>query len=256
MRTVDINCDLGESFGHYQLGDDRAMMPSITSANVACGLHAGDPLVMQATVKLCLEHRVALGAHPGYPDLLGFGRRQLAASPEEVRAYVLYQLGALAAFLQAAGGRLQHVKAHGALYNAAALDQGLAEAIASAVAAFDSGLILVGPPHSCLIAAGRAQGLPVASEVFADRAYAPDGTLVPRGQSGAVLTDVEEVVKRINDLTIHGGLEAVDGTFLPLAADTICVHGDTPGAAHFAATLKGELERSGMQLRAMGQGSL
>ncbi len=252
--TVDINCDLGESLGHYQLGDDEAMMPSITSANLACGFHAGDPLVMQATVDLCLQHGVAVGAHPGYPDLWGFGRRPLACSAAEVRAYVLYQLGALSAYLQTHGARLQHVKAHGALYHAAAKDETLAQAIAEAVFQFDRQLILVGPTGSCLIAAGKAQGLPVANEVFADRAYNHDGALVARTQPGAVLTAAAQVVRRVSDLITRGGLEAIDGTFLPLAADTICIHGDTPGAAQFGQTLKEELEKAGYRLQAMGRG--
>ncbi len=252
-RSVDINCDLGESFGHYQLGEDGAMMPSITSANIACGFHAGDPLVMQATVDLCIEEGVAVGAHPGYPDLWGFGRRPLACSPQEIQAYVLYQLGALSSFVRARGGRLQHVKAHGALYNAAARDEVLAGAIAEAVACFDPGLILVGPPDSCLILAGQVCGLPVAREVFADRAYTADGSLVARTQPGAVLTDTGQVVKRIGDLIARGGLEAVDGSFLPLVADTICVHGDNPGAAQFARRLRDELKKAGFQLQPMGE---
>ncbi len=190
--TVDLNCDMGESFGPWPMGDDAALMQHITSANIACGFHAGDPLIMQRTVRLALQHGVAIGAHPGYPDLQGFGRRAMQLSPEEVYAAVLYQIGALQSIAQAEGGRLHHVKPHGALYNAAAKDRALADAIARAVHAVDNNLILYGLSGSALIDAGRAVGLRTCSEVFADRGYEPDGSLTPRNRPGALIDDPEK----------------------------------------------------------------
>src|SRR5688572_10243974 len=202
-------------------------MKSITSANVACGYHAGDPGVMRATVRMARDAGVAVGAHPGFPDLAGFGRRNMAASPREVEDFVLYQIGALAAMAAAEGMRLQHVKAHGALYNMAARDRGLADAIAGAVAAFDRSLILFGLPGSELIRAGEAAGLRVAAEGFADRAYEPDGSLTPRSQPGAVLHSPAEVVARAVRMARDGVVEAADGSEIRLRVDTICTHGDT-----------------------------
>src|SRR5687768_11354680 len=186
---IDLNSDLGESFGPWPMGQDEELMSSITSANVACGFHAGDPSVMRRTVALAGKHGVAVGAHPGFPDLVGFGRREIQATPQEVEDFVLYQVGALAAVAAVHGARLQHVKAHGALYNQACRDGGLADAIARAVAAFDRSLILLGLPGSALLRAGERAGLTVAAEVFADRAYEPDGSLASRRKPGSVIHD-------------------------------------------------------------------
>lgn len=248
---VDLNCDLGESFGPYTLGDDRGVMPYITSANVACGVHAGDPGVMRATVRLALEAGVAVGAHPGFGDRSGFGRREIAMAPRDVEDLVLVQLGALAAVARAEGGRLRHVKAHGALYNMAARDRGLADAIARATASLDPGLVLFGLSGSALIEAGRAAGLRVASEVFADRAYTAAGSLVPRTEPGSVIDDPPRVLDRALGMIRDGVVMAPGGERVVLAADTICVHGDTPGAAALAGRLRAGLEAAGVAVQAV-----
>src|SRR5437868_3341384 len=231
MRTtIDLNADLGESFGAYRIGADDAIMSSISSANIACGFHGGDPSVMRSAVHLARTHGVAVGAHPGLPDLAGFGRREMRVSPDDVHAMVLYQIGALAAFLRADGARLRHVKAHGALYNMAVRDRVLAEAIAGAVRDFDASLVVFGLPGSHLIEAARQLGLPTAAEGFADRGYEPDGSLTPRSREGAVLHDEETVVARAVRMATEGRVAATDGTDLRVDVDTICTHGDTPGA--------------------------
>lgn len=227
---IDLNCDLGESFGAYTLGQDGSVMPFITSANVACGFHAGDPLVMQRTVALCKAHGVAIGAHPGYRDLAGFGRREIKYTPAELYGDVLYQIGALAAFCQAAGVPLHHVKPHGALYNVAARDQGVAAAVCQAVRDYDATLLVYAPPASELQRQAEALGLRVVLEAFADRAYNPDGSLVDRRLPGAVIHDPGAVAERVLRLAQTGQVEAIDGSGLALQAGTICVHGDTPGA--------------------------
>ena len=249
---VDLNCDLGESFGPYTLGDDRGVMPYITSANVACGVHAGDPGVMRATVRLALEAGVAVGAHPGFGDRSGFGRREIAMAPRDVEDLVLVQLGALAAVARAEGGRLRHVKAHGALYNMAARHRGLADAIARATASLDPGLVLFGLSGSALIEAGRAAGLRVASEVFADRAYTAAGSLVPRTEPGSVIDDPPRVLERALGMIRDGVVMAPGGERVDLAADTICVHGDTAGAAALAGRLRAGLEAAGVDVRPVG----
>ncbi len=248
MCKVDLNCDMGEAFAGYQLGPDAEIMPLISSANIACGWHAGDPGVMRRTVELALQHGVGIGAHPGYPDLLGFGRRNLGLTPQELRDYVTYQLGALQGFVQAQGGRLQHVKAHGAMYNQAASDQRLARAFCEAVAAFDQSLVLVGLANSHLISEAKRIGLPAASEVFADRGYLPSGSLVPRSQPGAVLHDSQQVVQRVVDMVTKSQVTANDGTVISLEADTICVHGDTPEALQHLQELRAGLEQQGIQI--------
>lgn len=245
---VDLNADLGESFGPWPMGHDEALMPSLTSANVACGFHAGDPGVMRRTVALATHHGVAVGAHPGFPDLVGFGRRELRASPEEVEDLVLYQVSALAGIAAAQGVRLQHVKAHGALYLMAARDAALARAIARAVAAVDRSLVLYGLPGSALLQAGTAEGLPVAAEVFADRAYEPDGCLVSRRKSGAVIDDPSTVITRAIRMVCHQEVVAVDGSIVGLRADTICFHGDTPGAPQLARAVRAGLESAGVKI--------
>jgi UPF0271 protein len=245
-RRVDLNADVGESFGAWSLGHDRDLFPHITSANVACGFHAGDPGVMRATVALAREHGVAVGAHPGFPDLGGFGRREIRMAARDVQDLVVYQIGALAGVAAAQGVRVQHVKAHGALYNMAVKDRQMADAIAGATASVDRSLVLLGLPGSALEeAAGRA-GLRFAREGFADRAYRPDGTLVPRSEPGAVIDDAEAVVQRVVRMARDGLVSAVDGTSVPLDVATICVHGDTPGAAQLAARARAALAEAGV----------
>jgi 5-oxoprolinase (ATP-hydrolysing) subunit A len=248
--SIDLNSDVGESFGAYRIGADAEVMRSITSANVACGFHAGDPAVMRQTVRLARESGVAVGAHPGFPDLVGFGRRELRASPREVEDLVLYQIGALAAIAVSEGVALAHVKAHGALYNMAVRDRALADAIARAILAFDRSLILFGLPGSELLRAGAAAGLRVASEGFADRAYAPDGSLAQRTAPGSVIHDPDEVVARSIRMVTDGQVTATDGSTLSFPVDTLCVHGDTPGAAELTRRLRDGLEKGGIAVRA------
>jgi 5-oxoprolinase (ATP-hydrolysing) subunit A len=249
---IDLNADVGESFGAYKLGRDEELIPLITSANIACGFHAGDPGIMRATVTIAREHHVAVGARPGFPDLVGFGRRELSASPREVEDAVAYQIGALAGIAAAQGVRLQHVKAHGALYNMAVRSRPLADAIARATASVDRTLILLGLPGSELIEAGKRAGLRAASEGFADRAYQRDGTLVPRTQAGAVIDDADTVVDRAVTMARERTVVAIDGSRVSIDVETICVHGDTPGAAALAARLRQSLASAGIEVRALG----
>ena len=252
MPSMDLNCDLGESFGRWSLGHDAEVRRTITSANVACGFHAGDPDVMRRTVRLARESGVAIGAHPGFPDLVGFGRRNMNASPQEVEDFVLYQIGALAAIAHAEGMRLQHVKAHGALYNMAVRDRALADAIARAVAAFDTSLILFGLPGTELLKAGESAGLPVAAEGFADRAYEPDGSLTPRTRPGSVIHDAARVVERAVRMAREGVVIATNGDEVPMRVATICTHGDTPGSHELTRLIREGLERDGIKVRAVG----
>jgi UPF0271 protein len=248
---IDLNADVGESFGVYRLGCDAELMASITSANVAAGFHAGDPSVLRRTVRIAVAHGVAVGAHPGFPDLAGFGRRDMRISPDEAEDLVLYQIAAVAGVAGAEGVRLQHVKPHGALFNLAARDAALAGAVARAVAAFDRSLILFGLPDSELLRCGRAAGLRVAAEAFADRAYDARGHLVPRQQLGSVIDDVETVASRAVVLATDGSVTAIDGTTLRMTPDTICVHGDTPGSAQLAAAVRAGLEHAGVEVKAL-----
>jgi UPF0271 protein len=245
---IDLNCDCGESFGPWRMGDDEALLRHVTSANIACGAHAGDPEVMRRTVRLCRELGVAAGAHPGYPDLQGFGRRALPMSPAEVESSVLAQIGALYAIARAEGVTLTHVKAHGALYNVAAVTPAVAEAIARAVASFSRELRLVALAGSQLVAAGEAAGLRVAREAFADRGYAADGTLLPRGTPGALIEDLAANLAQALAIVREGQAPGPGGAPVPVAADTICIHGDTPGAAARAAQLRAGLETAGVQV--------
>jgi UPF0271 protein len=245
---IDLNSDLGESFGPWPMGQDEVLMESITSANVACGFHAGDPGAMRQTIALARDRGVAVGAHPGFPDLVGFGRREMNATPAEIEDFVLYQVAALAGMAQAQAVRLQHVKAHGALYNMACKDRALADAIARAVAAFDRSLILFGLPNSELLRAGEAAGLPVAAEVFADRAYEHDGSLVSRNKPGSVIHDAAAVVARAVRMVKERTVLAIDGSTVALKADTICLHGDTPGAAQLAKEIRRGLEAAGIRV--------
>ncbi len=249
MPTIDLNCDCGEGFGAWQLGDDAALLRHVSSANIACGAHAGDPEIMRRTLRLCRELGVAAGAHPGYPDLHGFGRRALPMSPAEVENNVLAQLGALAALARAEGVALRHVKPHGALYNVAAVTPAIAEAIARAVAAFSRELLLVGLAGSQLVAAGAAAGLRVAREAFADRGYAADGTLLPRGTPGALIVEPAENLAQALRIVIEGHVLGPGGERVPVVADTLCVHGDMPGAAGRAEALRRGLEAAGVLVR-------
>jgi UPF0271 protein len=252
MQRIDLNADVGESFGPYTIGHDLDVLRHVTSANVACGFHGGDPSVMRRTVRLALKRGVVIGAHPGLPDLQGFGRREIELSPQSVEELVAYQIGALAGIAATERARLHHVKPHGALYNMAARDRELADAVAAAVVAVDPALVLYGLSGSCLLEAGEAVGLRVAAEVFADRAYEPDGALVPRGQSGAVIDDPDVVVNRAVRLVQDGAVTTAGGPDLSLRRDTICLHGDTPGAGDLAARLRIGLEDSGIRVLPFG----
>jgi UPF0271 protein len=237
-KSIDLNADMGESFGAWTMGDDAALMPWVTSANVACGFHAGDPATIAATVALAMKHGVAIGAHPGLPDLQGFGRRTLQVTEEQVYQMTLYQAGAVRAFAEAAGGRLHHLKAHGALYNMAARDEALSRGLVRAVRALGDDVqmyVLAGSPMETV---ARDAGLSVRCEVFADRRYMPDGTLVPRTRSDALITDEAESVAQVLRMVREGRLVAVDGTAVTVRADTVCIHGDKPTAVPFVRALR------------------
>jgi 5-oxoprolinase (ATP-hydrolysing) subunit A len=252
MIRIDINSDMGESFGAYSIGHDAGLMNAITSANVAAGFHAGDPSVLRATIRSAKQHGVAVGAHPGFPDLVGFGRRELNVTPAEAEDMVLYQVAAVAGVAAAEGVRLQHVKPHGALFNMAVRNAELSAAIARAVASFDRHLILFGLPGSEILAAGRAAGLRVAAEVFADRAYEPDGSLASRRKPNSVIHDPDAVVARAVRMVKEKSVVAIDGSVVPLEADTICVHGDTPGSDALAAKIRSGLQAAGVTVAAIG----
>jgi len=250
---IDINCDLGESYGRFKVGQDSRIMPHITSANVACGFHAGDPVTMAHTVDLAKRCGVAVGAHPGYPDLMGFGRREMKLNSEETKSYIMYQIGALQAFAAASSISLQHVKPHGALYNMATRDRDLSKIIVEAVQCIDSDLILVGPPTSMIAKVASEMGLRVALEVFADRAYNSDGTLVSRSQPDSVIEDPKLVVERARKMIEQGTVLAVNGEIVHLGEiHTICVHGDTPNAVEMARTLKSKLLAAKIDVKPVG----
>ena len=242
---------MGESFGPWKMGADAEVMPNITSANVACGAHAGDPGVMRRTIRAAKQHGVAVGAHPGFADLQGFGRREMQADPAEVEDSLIAQIGALAAMARAEAAPLRHVKAHGALYNMAARDRKLADAVARAIKAFDASLVLFGLPKSPLIEAGIAAGLRVAAEGFADRSYEPDGSLTPRSRPGAVIHDAAVVVDRAVRMVRDGVVLTSEGREIPLKVDTICVHGDTPGAPDLTRRIRAGLEAAGISVRSL-----
>jgi UPF0271 protein len=250
--AIDLNSDLGEGFGAYRLGEDEELLSVVTSANIACGFHAGDPRTMDATVALCLEKGVALGAHPGYFDLRGFGRREMRADPAEVETDVLYQVGALQAFANARGGRLGHVKPHGALYNQAVSDEALARAIARGIGRASRDLVMVGLATSdAMRSAAAGEGLRYAAEAFADRRYRKDGTLVPRSAKGSVLTEPEEVASQAVAIARDGVVTADSGEAVPLRADTLCLHGDTPHAVVLARAVRDALSEAGIVLRSL-----
>jgi UPF0271 protein len=245
---IDLNADLGEGFGIWRLGDDEGLLDVITSANVACGFHAGDPATMRRVCAAAAERGVVIGAQVGYRDLAGFGRRRIDIDPDDLAADVLYQIGALDACARAAGTGVRYVKPHGALYNTAADDRGQAEAVAAAVAAFDRSLPLLALPGSALADAAHATGLPFVPEAFADRAYLPTGRLVPRSEPGAVVQDPYEVVARAAAFALHHRVTTTDGTVVPVEARSLCVHGDTPGAVYLAGEIRRTLVDAGMTL--------
>ncbi len=251
MRSVDLNCDMGESFGAWRIGADDALMPHITSANIACGFHGGDPGVMRRTVAAAKSAGVAIGAHPGLPDLVGFGRRTLDVTPAEVYDLVVYQVGALGAFASAAGAKLQHVKPHGALYNMAAADVELSDAIAEAVRDVDRALVLFGLAGSPMIHAGERAGLRAAQEVFADRNYMNDGSLVSRRRDDAMVTEVTEAADRALMMVREGKVRTVEDSVIAIHADTICIHGDGRNAVAFARAIRSRLEDAGIAVRAL-----
>ncbi len=249
--SIDLNCDMGESFGAYTIGADEALMSSITSANIACGLHAGDPLVMDRTVALAKKHGVAVGAHPGFPDLAGFGRRNMNLTPQEIEDSILYQVGALAAFCRANGVALVHVKTHGALYNMAANNPAMAVSIARGIARFDRQLVMVGLASSEAMAhAAAGEGLPYAREAFADRVYNPDGTLQSRQIPGSLITDPNRAAQQALVIT-RGYVLAHDGTRVPIEAQTICLHGDNPAAPANAEAVRAALKSAGVAVKSL-----
>ncbi|MED1799344.1 LamB/YcsF family protein [Brevibacillus porteri] len=250
MKTVDLNCDMGESFGAYQLGNDQEILPYITSANVACGFHAGDPGTMRKTVQMALEAGVAIGAHPGFADLVGFGRRNMEISPDEAYELVLYQIGALQAFVRAEGGVMHHVKPHGALYNMAATRPALAESIVLAIYKVNPELVLYGLAGSELTRAGEKIGLATAHEVFADRTYQQDGTLTPRSQPNAMITDQQQSLQQVIRMVSKGLVLTQQGVDIPIQADTICIHGDGAHALEFAQSIREALAGAGMTIAA------
>jgi UPF0271 protein len=251
MAQVDLNCDMGESFGAYQMGTDVQIMPLVSSANIACGFHAGDPSVMRKTLAGAVAQGVAVGAHPGLYDLVGFGRRNMQISAQEAYDMVVYQVGALAGFARVAGVSLHHVKPHGALYNMAAKDRALADAIANAVRDVDASLVLYGLAGSQLVQAGSASGLRVASEVFADRTYQADGSLTPRSQPNALLESDEDAVRQVLTMVTEQRVRAITGEWVALTADTICIHGDGAHALSFANKVRAALLQAGVTITAM-----
>jgi UPF0271 protein len=252
MISIDLNCDMGEGFGAYEMGNDERVMSYITSANIACGFHASDPSTMWKTVRLAVQNGVAIGAHPSYPDLVGFGRRAMDATANEITADVTYQIGALWAFCAREGVRLHHVKAHGALYNKAADTPSVAMAIARAIKMVDAELTMVCLSNSAMVAAAQEVGVPYVEEVFADRAYTAEGKLVPRNRDGAVLHDLEMIAQRVLDMVRNRTVVAIDGTMIPLKVETICVHGDTPGSFEMIKAIRQKLEAGNVAVKAFG----
>ncbi len=247
---IDLNCDMGESFGVWKLGNDEAILPFVSSANIACGFHGGDPATMRKTVAAALKQGVALGAHPGLPDLQGFGRRNMAITDQEAYDMMVVQIGALAAVAASQGARLRHVKAHGQLYNMAVKDEGLARALAQATYDVDRELIFFVLAGSAMVPIAQSIGLRVAQEVFGDRTYSPDGTLSPRNKPGAMIEDVQVSIKHVLQMAQTGTLTANDGTVVKVQADTLCIHGDQPGAVMFAKAIREALLNAGIEVGA------
>lgn len=250
MATIDINCDMGEAFGNYPMPNDIILLDYISSASIACGFHAGDPQVMQETVNAAIKKGVAIGAHPGLPDLQGFGRREMKISANEAYQITLYQIGALYGFVKAAHGKLNHVKPHGALYNMAARDRALAQAIVDAVHDFDPSLILFALAGSEMITAAKKIGMTTASEVFADRTYQDDGSLTPRTQKDAMITDEKQSLDQVLLMVKNKQVVSVNKKTIPLQADTLCIHGDGPHAVEFAKTIRETMKREGISVKA------
>ncbi len=238
MKKIDLNCDMGESYGAWKMGADAEVMPFITSANIACGFHGGDPATIRKTVQLATDHGVAIGAHPSLPDLMGFGRRVMRISPQDMYDLVVYQAGAVEAFARAAGAKLHHVKCHGALYNMAANDEALSEAMVRAVKDLGSGVALYALSGSKNLEIGKKAGVRTVGEVFADRGYSDDGTLAPRDKAGGMIVDAAASVKQALAMIEEGYVTSLAGKRVPVAADTMCLHGDQPGAVTFAKTLR------------------
>ncbi|MES2427712.1 MAG: 5-oxoprolinase subunit PxpA [Bacteroidota bacterium] len=253
MQSIDLNCDMGEAFGNYPMPNDDTLMDYITSANIACGFHAGDPEVMQHTVAMAVRKKVAIGAHPGLPDLQGFGRRDMKITPNEAYQMVLYQIGALSGFVKAAEGKLHHVKAHGALYNMAAKDVALSRAIVQAVHDFDPTLILYGLAGSEMIRAAKQMGITTAAEVFADRTYQDDGSLTPRTQSNALITDEQQAIDQVIMMVKHQQVISVNKKTVSLSAETLCLHGDGTHAVEFAKLINNKLKNEGIAVKAPRQ---
>ncbi len=252
MLKIDLNCDLGESFGNYKIGLDEEVIKYVTSANIACGFHASDPLVMEKTVRLAKNAGVGVGAHPGFPDLVGFGRRNMNVSIAELKAMVTYQLGALDAFCRANKIILQHVKPHGAMYNMAGKDEKMALAIAEAIGNYNSSLILLGLSGSQMLKAAQTVGIPFKKEVFADRAYEEDGSLVARTKPGAMIEDENEAIQRIIDMVRYGKVKSITGKEISVEPDSVCVHGDNPRTLDFVIKIRKRLEEDGIITKAMG----
>ena len=248
MKRIDLNCDMGESFGAWKMGDDAGIMPLITSANIACGYHAGDPGTIRKTVELAVTHGVAVGAHPGFPDLQGFGRRAMKVSPQELYDMILYQCGAVAAFARAAGTQLHHVKCHGMLYNVSAMDEALSDAIARAVKDLGGGVKLYALSNSKMMEAGKRHGVDTLGEVFADRSYQDDGTLTPRGTPGAMIEEESRSVEQALRMVEEGVVVSQSGKRVPVSAGTLCLHGDQPGAVKFATALRAAFASRGLEL--------
>lgn len=248
---VDLNSDIGEGFGAYTMGLDEEIIKHVTSINVACGWHAGDPLIMDKTAENAKRENVGLGAHPSYPDLLGFGRRKMDITQEEARAYMLYQLGALSAFAKANDMKIQHMKLHGAFYNNASGDDKLADGVIKGIMDYDKDIIILALSGSGFAKRAKEMGARVAEEVFADRAYNEDGTLVNRRLPGAVIHDEEEAIRRIKQMVFDKEITAITGKVIPIKADSICVHGDNPEAVNFVAKIRETLEKEGVEIKAL-----
>ncbi|MEZ5346818.1 MAG: 5-oxoprolinase subunit PxpA [Pyrinomonadaceae bacterium] len=249
MRTIDLNCDMGESFGSWKMGNDAAIIKYVTSVNIACGFHAGDPTTMRKTVELALENSVAIGAHPSFPDLQGFGRREMSLDPAEVYDIVAYQVSALKGVCEASGGKLHHVKPHGALYNQAAKQEELSAAVANSVRSIDAGLILYGLSGSFLISEAEKVGLKTSSEVFADRTYRDDGSLTPRSENNALIVDTETAVCQVLQMINERSVTSTKGKIVPIRAETVCIHGDGENALEFARRLNESLVRNVVEIR-------
>jgi UPF0271 protein len=250
MKKIDLNCDMGESYGAWTMGADAGVMPYISSANIACGFHAGDPATIRQTVRLAVDSGVAVGAHPSLPDLMGFGRRVMRISPQDMYDLVIYQAGAVEAFARAAGAKLHHVKCHGALYNMAAMDEGLSEAMIRAVRDLGSNVMLYALSQSKNFELAKKANIPVAGEVFADRGYSDDGTLAPRDKPGGMIEDPRASVKHVLGMIEEGHVTSLSGKRVPVAADTLCLHGDQPGAVLFAQTLRKVFAEKGITVAA------